>query len=434
MDILTENDKLGEYPNSYYTATTELLPLFNCLEENITCDVCIVGGGYTGLSTALSLSEFGYSVILLEAQRVAFGASGRNGGQVSSGQRWNVCDLKKVFGLEKTKMLWDIGEAAKKEVKGRILKHNIECDFVPGILHAELKGKSLRRVKNEVQQLTDLHNYKKISFLDRLGIQSYLGTEKYIGGTIDMGAGHLHPLKFGIGLAKAAKASGVKIFELTRVRQITKGSTVRVETTNKKFVNSKFLVLACNGYLGNLEPSVASRVMPINNFIVTTEPLGKISGEQIIRKNVAVADSKFVVNYYRLTSDYRLLFGGGENYRYKFPQNISQKVRSAMIDIYPDLSNVKIDYSWGGTLAVTMSRLPDFRRISANIYSASGYSGQGVAMATMAGRVLSGVIRGQTEQFDLLAGLPTPKFPGGSAFRWPLMALAMLWYSIRDKL
>ncbi len=434
MDILTENDKLGEYPNSYYAATTDLLPLFNSAERNISCDVCVVGGGYTGLSTALCLSESGYSVTVLEAHRVAFGASGRNGGQVSSGQRWSVCELRKAFGIEKARLLWDIGEAAKQEVEARIRIHDIECDFAPGVLHAELKEKSLSNIKREVQELNDLHKYNQIRFLDRCGVQRFLGTKKYVGGTIDMGAGHLHPLKFGIGLARAAKKNGVKIFELTRVKKIVKGGTIKIETTNKKIVNAKFLVLACNGYMGNLEKAVANRVMPINNFIVATEPLGKQLGERIIKNNVAVADSKFVVNYYRLTPDYRLLFGGGENYRYRFPKNMSQKVRSAMIDVYPQLSNVKIDFSWGGTLAVTRSRLPDFRRLTSNIYSASGYSGQGVAMAIMAGRVLSDVIRGQTERFDLLADLPTPIFPGGTTFRWPLMALAMVWYSIRDKL
>jgi gamma-glutamylputrescine oxidase len=173
--------------------------------------------------------------------------------------------------------------------------------------------------------------------------------------------------------------------------------------------------------------------MPINNFIIATESLGKEKAENIIRNNLAVADSKFVVNYYRLSSDYRLLFGGGENYRYRFPKDISGKVRTAMQDIYPQLSDIKIEYSWGGTLAVTMSRLPDFRRVSPNIYSASGYSGQGVAMATMAGRVMSDLIRGHSERFDILSNLPTPMFPGGVTFRWPLMALAMLWYSMKDK-
>ena len=434
MDILTQNDTLGEYPNSYYTTTTKMLSRFPSLKEDLTCDVCVVGGGYTGLSTALSLSEKGYHVILLEAHRVAFGASGRNGGQVCSGQRWDVTELKKSFGLEKTQMLWDIGEAAKKEVRDRIAKHNINCDYAPGIIHAELRKKLLSGYMAEVSQLKSDHAYEEIKYLDQTSIQSILGTNKYVGGSLDMGAGHLHPLKFGIGLARAAQESGVTIFEESRVRKIEKGIIVKIETENKKIITANFLVLGCNGYIGDLEPEVASYVMPINNFISVTEPLGKQKAESLIKRNLAVADSKFVVNYYRLTPDFRLLFGGGENYTYSFPKNISDKVRAAMIDIYPQLIGTKIDYSWGGTLAVTMNRLPDFRRINSNIFSASGYSGQGVAMATMAGRVISEVIRGQSEKFDILANLPTVKFPGGTIFRWPLMALAMLWYSTRDRL
>ena len=434
MDILTQNDTVGEYPNSYYEATTKLLPRFPSLKQDSTCDVCVVGGGYTGLSTALSLSEKGYHVILLEAHRVAFGASGRNGGQVCSGQRWDVTELKKSFGLEKTKMLWDIGEAAKKEVRDRIAKHNINCDYAPGIIHAELRKKSLPGCMAEVSQLKSDHAYDEINYLDQKSIQSILGTDKYVGGSLDMGAGHLHPLKFGIGLARAAQESGVKIFEESRVRKIEKGTFVKIETENKKIITANFLVLGCNGYIGDLEPEIASHVMPINNFIAVTEPLGKQKAESLIKRNLAVADSKFVVNYYRLTPDFRLLFGGGENYTYSFPKNISDKVRAAMIDIYPQLIGTKIDYSWGGTLAVTMNRLPDFRRINSNIFSASGYSGQGVAMATMAGRVISEVIIGQSEKFDILSNLPTVKFPGGTIFRWPLMAPAMLWYSTRDRL
>jgi len=286
----------------------------------------------------------------------------------------------------------------------------------------------------EVSQLKSDHAYDEIKYLDQTSIQSILGTDKYVGGSLDMGAGHLHPLKFGIGLARAAQESGVKIFEESRVRKIEKGTIVKIETENKKIIKANFLVLGCNGYIGDLEPEVASYVMPINNFISVTEPLGKQKAESLIKRNLAVADSKFVVNYYRLTPDFRLLFGGGENYSYSFPKNISDKVRAAMIDIYPQLIGTKIDYSWGGTLAVTMNRLPDFRRINSNVFSASGYSGQGVAMATMAGRVISEVIRGQSEKFDILSNLPTVKFPGGTIFRWPLMALAMLWYSTRDRL
>ena len=249
-----------------------------------------------------------------------------------------------------------------------------------------------------------------------------------------MGAGHLNPLKFGLGLALAAQKSGVKIFEGTRACKIKRGSVITLETSEKIEVRANILVLACNGYIGELDREVASYVMPINNFINVTEPLGKRKAEALIKNNLAVADSKFVVNYYRITPDYRLLFGGGENYRYTFPKKISEKVKRAMIDIYPQLRGTKIAYTWGGTLAVTVSRLPDFRRVSPNIFSASGYSGQGLAMGTLAGRILSEVIQGRPERFEILSQLPSQKFPGGTLLRWPLMVLAMLWYSTRDKL
>ncbi len=434
MDILTQNDQFGEYPKSYYADTVKCLPRFTPLNEHLSCDVCVVGGGYTGLSTALSLSEKGYGVILLEAQRVVFGASGRNGGQVCSGQRWSVSDLKHSFGQEKAKILWNLGEAAKNEVRGRIKKHKINCDYAPGIIHAELKKNALNVLQREVDQLNEDHDYEEIKFLDKSAISSFLGTDKYVGGSLDMGAGHLNPLKFGLGLARAAQLSGVRIFEKSRVQKINKGPIIEIETSDDKVVTASFLVLGCNGYLGNLDSEIASRIMPINNFINVTEPLGKELAESLIKHNVAVADSKFVVNYFRLTPDHRLLFGGGENYRYTFPKNISLKVRTAMLDIYPQLLRTKIAYSWGGTLAVTMNRLPDFRRINPNIFSASGYSGHGVAMATLAGRIFSEVIQGYSEKFDIMSQLPTPKFPGGTLFRWPLMALAMLWYSARDKI
>ena len=434
MDILTQNDRLGQYPKSYYADTVKCLPPFATLHSDLSCDVCVVGGGYTGLSTALSLAEKGYGVILLEAQRVVFGASGRNGGQVCSGQRWSVSDLKKRFGPAKANILWKLGEAAKKEVRERIRIHKISCDYAPGIIHAELKKRALSAVRLEVEQLNKDHNYEEIQFLDKTAIETFLGTDKYVGGSLDMGAGHLNPLKFGLGLAKAAHLSGVKIFENSRVRKINKGSTVTIETVDDKVIKAKFLVLGCNGYLGKLDSEIASHIMPINNFINVTEPLGKELAESLIQHNLAVSDSKFVVNYFRLTPDHRLLFGGGENYRYTFPNNFSRTVRKAMIDIYPQLSRTKIAYSWGGTLAVTMNRLPDFRKISSNIFSASGYSGQGVALATLAGRILSEVIQGNSEKFDILSELPSQKFPGGTLFRWPLMALAMLWYSSRDKI
>ena len=433
MDILTENDSFGQYPQSYYAATTNFLGPFSNLKENISCDVCIVGGGYTGLSSAVALSELGYDVVLLEAHRVGFGASGRNGGQVSSGQRWNQTKLVRHFGYEIAEKLWFVGEAAKKQVADLIKKHKIECEFCEGIIHAELKKKNIADLEKEVKFINSAYGYNKVEVLDQQSIKRFLGTDKYIAGTIDRGAGHLHPLKYAIGLAKAARDGGVRIFEKTRVVDIKAQDPITLVTKEKNMVRAKKLVMACNGYIGDLLPKIYSRVLPINNFIVATEPLDSKMARSLIKGNFAVADSKFVVNYYKISSDKRLIFGGGENYRYRFPNDIKSKVRKSMLEIYPQLSEIKIDYAWGGTLAVTMTRLPDFQRLNANVYSASGYSGQGVALASLAGKIIAESIKGESKKFDLMSSLPTPIFPGGRFMRWPIMVLGMLSFKLRDK-
>ncbi len=433
MDLLTANDRAGEYPNSYYAASANELDHFPTFQGTETCDVCVIGGGYTGLSTALHLAERGYSVILLEAQRVGFGASGRNGGQVGSGQRVEQDELERMVGDHHAKQLWDIGEASKEITRELITKHNIDCGYQAGVLHAELKPKHLAKYDGYVKKLHNKYAYDQVELLDKTAITEALGTEAYCGGTMDWGAGHLHPLNFALGLAKACVKAGVKIFETSRVTNITHTDPA-VITTKDGSVTAKFVALGCNGYLGDLEPQVATRVLPINNFIIATEPLGDGLARELIRDNVAVADSKFVVNYFRLSQDNRLLFGGGESYGYKFPKDITAKARKPMLEIYPQLEGTKIDYAWGGTLGVTMNRMPDFRRIENNIFSASGYSGHGVAMATLAGQLIAEAISGTAERFDIMAAVPIRRFPGGTTLRLPLLALAMTWFSLRDRL
>lgn len=434
MDLLTVNDRAGEYPaTSYYTATAHTLDKFPALQGEESCDVCVVGAGYTGLSTALHLAERGYDVILLEAQRLGFGASGRNGGQVGSGQRVEQDDLEKMLGNTHAHALWDMGEESKSTVRELIAKHSIECGYKPGVLHAELKRKHLHHTQAYVEKLQTEYGYDQIEFMEEASLQSALGTKAYCGGSMDWGAGHLHPLNFALGLARACVAAGVRIFEETRVTEVKRGEPAQVLTDAGK-VTAKFVALGANGYLDNLEPQVAARVMPINNFIVATEPLGEEMARSLIRDNIAVADSKFVVNYFRLSEDNRMLFGGGESYGYKFPKDITSKARDPMLEIYPQLKDTQIDYAWGGTLAVTMNRMPDFRRLAPNILSASGYSGHGVAMATLAGKLMAEAISGTAERFDIMATVPIQKFPGGAKMRLPLLILAMTWFSLRDRM
>jgi gamma-glutamylputrescine oxidase len=247
-----------------------------------------------------------------------------------------------------------------------------------------------------------------------------------------MGAGHLHPLNFALGLAKAATKAGARIYERSEVHYIQDGATAIVQTGNGQ-VKATHVVLACNGYLGGLNRKVAARVMPINNFIIATEPLGARAAD-IITRDIAVADSKFVVNYFRLSADKRLLFGGGESYGYRFPSNIRATVRKPMLEVFPQLADARVDHAWGGTLAITMNRMACFMRLAPNILSASGYSGHGVALATLAGQVMAEAIAGQSERFDVLARVKAPAFPGGTALRSPLLVLAMTWYSLRDRI
>ena len=434
MDLLTVNDRAGEYPaTSYYTATAQPLGKFPALQGEETCDVCVVGAGYTGLSTALHLAERGYDVILLEAQRVGFGASGRNGGLVGSGQRLEQDDLEKMVGKDHARALWDLGEESKSTVRDLIAKHNIDCGYKPGVLHAELKRKHLHHTQAYVEKLQTEYDYEQIEFLDEDSLRSAVGSNAYCGGSMDWGAGHLHPLNYALGLARSCVAAGVRIFEETRVAEIKRGEPAEVISQNGK-VTANFVALGANGYLGNLEPQVAARVMPINNFIVATEPLSEDMARSLIRDDVAIADSKFVVNYFRLSEDNRMLFGGGESYGYKFPENLAEKAQKPMLEIYPQLADSRIDYAWGGTLGITMNRMPDFRRLSPNILSASGFSGHGVAMATLAGKLMAETVSGTAEKFDIMASVPTNRFPGGATMRTPLLILAMLWFSLRDRL
>lgn len=433
LDLLTANDRQGQYPASYYAATATPLAPFPTLQGVVRCDVCVVGGGYTGLSAALHLAQRGFDVVLVEAQRVGFGASGRNGGQVGTGQRVDIEDLEKMVGMTAAKVLWDLSLESVALVRELITTHTMDVTFHPGIIEAAHRARYVPDYHASAEHLARTYGYDQMQPLDRAGIRDLLGTEAYHGGALDLGGGHIHPLRYALGLARAVEAAGVRIFEGSKVTKVIAGEPATVQT-ELGAVQAQHVLLGCNGYLGHMQADVAKKVMPINNFIVATEPLDQATADSLIRDNRAVADSKFVINYYRLSDDNRLLFGGGESYGYRFPKDIAATVRKPMLQIYPQLKDTRIDYAWGGTLGITMNRMPHFARLSGNILSASGYSGHGVAMATLGGKIAAEAIAGQAERFDVMANLPTPTFPGGATLRWPLLVAAMLWYSLRDRL
>ncbi len=433
MNLLYANDKRGQYPDSWYAATATPVAPFPKLKGAHTFDVCVIGAGFTGLSTALHLAERGYSVAVVEAHRVGWGASGRNGGQVGSGQRRDQDELEKMVGLDDARHLWDLSQQAKALIKSLSETHQIESAHKQGVAHLECHAKDVRHTHAYTEHLEKTYGYTQIQNLDRDATRALVGTKAYHGGALDMGAAHIHPLNFALGLARAATAAGGQIFEQSEVTKIAKGDPATIVTAHGK-VTANHVVLACNGYLGGLNEPTAARVMPINNFIVATEPLGQSGAEALISQDVAIADSKFVVNYYRRSADNRLLFGGGESYGYKFPKDIRAVVSKPMLQIYPQLKDVKLEYAWGGTLAITVNRMPHFAQVAPNILSASGYSGHGVALATLAGKITASAIAGQAEDFDVMSRVPTHRFPGGRALRSPSLKLAMTWYAMRDRL
>jgi gamma-glutamylputrescine oxidase len=429
MNLLHVNDAPGAYPPSWYAATAEALDPFAPLAGDLRADVCVIGAGYTGLSAALHLAERGLDVVVLEAQRVGFGASGRNGGQVGTGQRLEQEDLEARLGPGLARALWDIAEEAKALTRDLAARHAGGAEYLPGVAYACERPAQVAAAHAHADHLARVYGYDRITPLDRVGMAGLIGSARYAGGFLDHGAGHLHPLRYVLGLARAAAAAGVRIHEQSEVRRLTEGAEVVIETAAGR-VRAGHAILACNGYLGEIAPRVARHVMPINNFIVATEPLGAAAP---LSAPVAVADSRFVVNYWRQSGDGRLIFGGGESYGWRFP-DIDRTVRPALARIYPALADVRFSHAWGGTLAITPSRLPAFLRVGRNVLSASGYSGHGVALATMAGRILAEAVAGQAGRFDLMAGLPVGRFPGGAGLRHPILVLAMTWYALRDRL
>ena len=432
MNLLHANDRAGEYPASWYAATADALPEFPPLRGKERADVVVVGAGYTGLSAALHLAEAGMDVALIEAQRVGFGASGRNGGQLGSGQRMDQQGLERLMGDSDAAKLWELAEDAKGLVKSLIARHDIDCYLAPGIAEACFSASEVAHEHAYADHLAERYGYEHLTKLDKDAMHALCPSPAYHGGVLDMGAAHLHPLRYALGLARAAQAAGVRIYERSEVTGIDEGARATLHTAQGQ-ISADHVILACNGYLGGLNGKVASRVMPINNFIAATEPLG-VDAARVLTQDVAIADTKFVVNYFRLSHDNRLLFGGGESYGYRFPADIPALVRKPMSQIFPHLSDVKIDYAWGGTLAITIKRMPYLARVAPNILSASGYSGHGVGSATHAGKLMADAVAGEAAGFDTMARVPAIPFPGGPALRTPLLILAMTWYSLRDRL
>ena len=432
MNPLYRNDRPGQFPQSWYAASADIPAERPPLYGETLADVCIVGAGYTGLSAARHLAKKGLDVVVLDAHRAGFGASGRNGGQVCSGFNIDQITLTKKLGAAHARQLWDLAEEAKTELRHLCTDHIPQARYTPGLVHGTYSTQDAASDRKQVDLLNDTYGYDQARMCDPDEMQALVKSPLYHSGLMDMGAGHLHPLRYALGLAQLAQDAGARIYERAEVHHIDKGDPATVRT-NKGQVKARHVILAGNGYLPNLERKVAARVMPLNSFICATEPLGD-RADAIFGQDIAVNDSKFVVNYFRLTEDKRLLFGGRPSYSLVFPDDIATVLHKRIETLFPQIKGVKIDYAWGGTLGVTVSKLPALMRVAPNIVYAGGYTGHGVALSGLAGKVMAEAVAGQAGRFDVMASLPTPSFPGGAALGSPLLALAMAWYSMRDRL
>jgi gamma-glutamylputrescine oxidase len=429
----SKNRMADPQPDSYYSSSAIGRRARPSLQGARQADVCVIGAGYTGLSAALHLRKAGLSVVVLEAERAGFGASGRNGGQVITGQRVDQTDLEKKFGDARARELWNLALEAKSLVRSLIATYAIDCDERQGHLTAAVRDGHARDLESYTAHLNTKYGYTAARYVSGKEMPSLVASENYKGGMFDAEGFHLHPLNYALGLARAADDEGAQILEHSRAAAIDRGPTIRITTTQGS-VEAKFCVVGCGAYLDNLVPQLENTVVPISNYIAATEPLGEARAKALIPSGAAVADTKFVLDYYRLSADGRLIFGGGETYGRSDELFIAKIVRPRILSVFPQLADVPVEYAWGGRLGITIPRLPHLGRLAPNFYFAQGYSGQGVAIATLAGKLIAEAIAGQSARFDVYESLKVPSLPGGALLRHPLMVLGLTWYALRDRL
>ena len=424
----------SDYVQSYYAATAPVAQPLAALGADVVADVCVVGGGIAGCSAALTLAERGYRVALLEAQRVGWGASGRNGGQVMFGTAADQSELERSIGIADARKVWDISFAALQWLKQRIERHLIDCDWVNGELFVAIKPRQWRHLQDWQHDLATKYGYTSTRLIERAELNTLLATRRYVGALYDPSCGHLHPLRYTLGLARAARQAGTQIYESSRVLSFERvAGRLRVRTSDGS-VQCKQLLLAGNAWLGALVPSLQRKLMSIASYVIATEPLGESRATELIANNAAVCDTNWILDYYRRSSDHRLLFGGRVNYSLLNLRKIAPATRQRMLNVYPQLRGARIDYAWGCLLDITLNRAPHFGRLEKDVYFLQGFSGHGVALAGIAGELVAEAIAGSAERFDVFNRISHHDFPGGMLLRRPALALAMLWYRLRDLL
>jgi gamma-glutamylputrescine oxidase len=424
----------ASYVNSYYTETAHPAPMRPALSDALDCDVGVIGAGIAGCSAALHLAERGYSVGLLEANRVGWGASGRSGAQALPGVACGQPKLERLIGSGPARLVWDVTVEGIELIRSLSARYSIACDWVAGHMLAAIKPAHVEELRNELEFLRGRYGYASLSWLDREAVRGILASERYIGALQDANAGHLHPLNYTLGLAAAAEGRGARIFEHTRaLAHESRGGFVHVRTPQGE-MRCQHLVLCGNVYLGEAAPQLRSKIMAVGTYIVATERLGAERARALISNGAAVADMNWILDYFRLTPDARLLFGGRVSYSGLDPFGTAPATRARMLRVFPQLADVRIAHAWGGYLDITMNRAPHFGRLAPNVYFLQGFSGHGIALTGIAGKLAAESIAGTAERFDVFARIPHRNFPGGMAFRRPALVLAMLYYRLRDLL
>lgn len=420
----------SNHANSYYAATRRERIDYPALAGDVRADVAVVGAGFTGVSASLSLAERGYDVVLLEANRVGWGASGRNGGQLIDG----FVDIGKIesrLGTDATNLVYRMGLECRDLVLERIERYGIECDLKFGFVDLALKQRDLDHFRSEIDRKIRLNYPHRMQFVPKEEIVSVVGSKRYIGGLVNSGNGHLHPLDLCIGEARAAADLGARIFERSAVMRVHHGNAPVVETANGR-VHAKKVVLAGNAYLGRAEPKLFGAVIPAGSYMIATERLDPALASELLPQDMAACDQRVGLDYFRLSADKRLLFGGLCNYSGRHPEDITASLRPNMLKVFPQLGNARIEYEWGGYIAISINRIPQLGRIGDNSYYAQGYSGHGLAPSHLAGRIIADAIGGDFERFDVFERIGHWKLPGGKWFANPALALGMLYYRIKE--
>jgi gamma-glutamylputrescine oxidase len=431
---LTRKVAVTGHIDSWYAASTPPQPPRPALQGDVDTDICVIGGGIAGCSTALHLAERGYRVVLLEAHRVGWGASGRSGAQAIPGIACGQHKLQALVGDADARRIWDVSVEGLRLQRELIARHGIDCDLRTGQMHVAIKPRQERELREEVATLHGEYGYDSIRMVEREELRAILASDRYIAGNYDSAGGHLHPLKYTQGLAAAAERAGVRIFEDSRALAYARVAGALEVTTATGRVRCRSLALCGNAWLGPFAPALSRKIMGVGTYIVATQPLGAERAAALIRNDAAVTDINWVIDYFRRSADHRLLFGGRVSYSGLDPLGTRRATRARMLAVFPQLADADIEHAWGGYVDITMNRAPHFGRLEPDVYFLQGFSGHGIALTGVAGKLLAEAIGGTAERFDLFARIPHRDFPGGAALRRPALVLAMLWYRMRDLL